>query len=80
VELGGLVFGWLGSVVEGSRRWSVESKEFEVLIKGGASGVRIFERSKKKQSSIFVQRDELAWMVGSLEEVVEVKTSEVFWD
>jgi hypothetical protein len=42
--------------------------------------VRIYERSKKKKSSIFVRRDELAWLVGALEEVVEVETSEVFWD
>jgi hypothetical protein len=58
-----------------SRSWSVESKEFELMIKGRASGVRIYERSKKKKSSIFIQRDELAWLVGALEEVVEVETS-----
>jgi hypothetical protein len=66
--------------MEGSRRWSVESKEFEVLIKGDASGVRIVERSNKKQRSIFVQRDELAWLGESAEEVVDVETYEVFWD
>ena len=27
-----------------------------------------------------MQRDELVWLVGSLKEVVEVETSEVFWD
>lgn len=42
--------------------------------------MRIFERSKKKQSSIFVQRDELVRLVGSLKEVVEMDMSEVFWD
>jgi hypothetical protein len=62
-----------------SRRWAVESKDFELLIKGRASGARIFERSNKKQRSIFVQKDELAWLVGSVE-VVVVETSEVFWD
>jgi hypothetical protein len=66
--------------MEDSRIWSVEAKEFEVSIKGGGLGVRLFERSKKKKSSIFVRRDELAWLVGALEEVVEVETSEVFWD
>ena len=66
--------------MEGDKRWSVESKEFEVLIKGGDSRVRIYERSKRKKSSIFVQRDKLTWLVGALEEVVEVETFEVFWD
>jgi hypothetical protein len=66
--------------VEGSRNWSVESNEFEMLIKGGDSGVRIYERSKKKKSSIFVRRDELTWLMGALEEVAEVETFEVFWD
>jgi hypothetical protein len=64
----------------GTRIWSVESKEFKVMIKGGALGVRIVERSNKKKRSIFVQRDELAWLVRSVEEVVDVEKSEVFWD
>jgi hypothetical protein len=37
--------------MEGSRSWSVEAKVFEVQIKGD-SGVRIYERSKKKKCSI----------------------------
>ena len=64
--------------MDGARSWSVESKVFDVLIKGGDSRVRIHKRSKKKKSSIFIQRDELAWLLGALEEVVEVETSEVF--
>lgn len=43
----------------GGRRWSVKAKEFELMVKAGASGVRIFERSKGKQRSIFMQKDEL---------------------
>jgi hypothetical protein len=35
--------------MEGTRSWSVESKEFEVLIKGGALRVKIIERSNKKK-------------------------------
>jgi hypothetical protein len=66
--------------MDGSRSWSVEAKVFEVQIKGGDSGVRIYERSKKKQCSIFVRRDEIAWLVGALEEVAEDGKSEVFWD
>jgi hypothetical protein len=58
--------------MEGARCWSVEAKAFEVLIKGGASGVRIFEKGKKKTTSIFVRRDELAWLVGALEEVADL--------
>jgi hypothetical protein len=42
--------------------------------------VRIFERGKKKTTSIFVRRDELAWLVGALEEVAEADKSVVFWD
>jgi hypothetical protein len=63
-----------------SRRWSVESKEFEMMIKGGNLGVRIFERSNKKQKSVFIQRDEVAWLVGSVEALMNVGTFEVFWD
>jgi hypothetical protein len=66
--------------MEGARCWSVEAKVFEVLIKGGDSGVRIFERSKKKKCSIFVRRDEIVWLVGALEEVAEAGKSKVFWD
>jgi hypothetical protein len=64
----------------GSRKWSVESKEFEMLIKGGKTGVRIFERSKGKQRSIFLKRDELKWLAGTVKEVVKEETSKVFWD
>jgi hypothetical protein len=39
----------------GSRRWYVESKEFEVLVKEGVAGVRFYERSNGKQRSIFLQ-------------------------
>ena len=37
----------------GSRKWSIELKYFEILIKEGLLGARIFERSYKKSSSIF---------------------------
>jgi hypothetical protein len=66
--------------MEGSRSWSVEAKVFEVQIKGGDSGVRIYERSKKKKCSIFVRRDEIVWLIGALEEVAETGSSVVFWD
>jgi hypothetical protein len=44
----------------GSWKWRVEAKEFELLIKGRANGVRIFERNGKKQRSIFLLQIELA--------------------
>ena len=62
----------------GTRCWSVESKEFELLLKGGLSGVRIVERRNKIQRSVFVHRDELSWLLGAMEAMVDVKTSEVF--
>ena len=58
----------------------MESKEFQVLIKGGYSGVRFFERSKGKTRSIFLQRDELVWLAGTVQEVVAEESSKVFWD
>jgi hypothetical protein len=76
----GLLLRSVGGVMAKSRRWLVESKEFELLIKGGASRVRIFERSNRKQRSIFLNKDELAWLVGTVKEVVVVETSKVFWD
>jgi Holliday junction resolvase len=52
------------------RCWFVESKEYEMLIKGGNAGLRIIERNKKKQGTIYIQRDELAWLVGAAEEAM----------
>jgi hypothetical protein len=64
--------------MEGTRRWSVESKGFEMMIKGGALGVRIVEKSNKRRRPIFIQRDELAWLVDAVEVAVDRETSEVF--
>jgi hypothetical protein len=61
----------------------VESKAFELAIKGGNLGVRIFERSNGKLSSVFLHRDEVFWMLGSMEAVereARAGGSEVFWD
>ena len=74
------LFNGQSSVMDASGSWSVESKKFEVRIKGGGLGVRIYESSKKKKSTIFTKEDELTWLVGALEEVVDVDKSEVFWD
>jgi hypothetical protein len=64
----------------GSRMWSVESKDFELLIKGGLTGMRIIERSYKKHRSIFLQKEELAWLAHIAEKLAVVQSSEVFWD
>jgi hypothetical protein len=66
--------------MDGARCWSVEAKAFEVLVKGGESGVRIYEKSKHKRSSIFVRREELAWLVDALEKVAETEKAETYWD
>ena len=74
------VGGWLRVVMAGLRKWTVESKEFELSIKGGASGARIFERNGKRQRTIFLLTIELAWLARTLKELVKVENSEVFWD
>ena len=63
-----------------SWKWKVESKEFELVIKGGATGVRFFERNSKQQRSIFVMKVELDWLARIGEKLMAVRTSEVFWD
>jgi hypothetical protein len=71
---------WLRVIMAVSWKWKVESKEFELVIKGGATGVRFFERNIKHQRSIFVLRDELNWLARIGKELVVVENSEVFWD
>jgi hypothetical protein len=51
-----------------------------MLIKGGNSGLRMIERGRIKQGSIFILREEIVWMVGAVEEVLEVNSSAVYWD
>jgi hypothetical protein len=66
--------------MEKIRGWYVESKSFEMLIKGGNYGLRMVEKGKKMQGSIFIHRDEINWLVGAVEVALDVETSEVFWD
>jgi hypothetical protein len=63
-----------------SSSWSVESKEFEMVVVGGESGVRIRESCKGKNRSILLDRAELAWLLNSFENLVCVEDSRVFWD
>jgi hypothetical protein len=78
--LASVLVGGQVNIMGDSRKWSVESKDFELSIKGGNLGVRIVERSNRKQRSVFIHRDEVAWLWGSVEVVVKVETPEVFWD
>jgi hypothetical protein len=64
----------------GQWKWTVEAKEFELVVRGGNTGVRFFERTSKTNRSIFLQRAEVAWLDSVVEELVAVKISEVFWD
>ena len=67
-------------LMAGSRKWMVESKEFELVIKGGNTGVRFFERNSRNNRSIFLQRAEVKWLDSVVETLLAVTTSEVFWD
>jgi hypothetical protein len=66
--------------MEKIRGWYVESKSFEMLIKGGNYGLRMVEKGKKMQGSIFIHRNEINWLVGAVEVALDVESSEVFWD
>jgi hypothetical protein len=61
-------------------KWKVEAREFELVVRGGNTGVRFFERNSKTNRSIFLQRAEVAWLDRVVEKLVAVKTAEVFWD
>jgi hypothetical protein len=66
--------------MDGQGKWSVEAKEFELVVRGGNTGVRFYERNSKTVRSIFLQRAEVAWMDNVVEELAAVKFYEVFWD
>jgi hypothetical protein len=63
-----------------SRRWLVESKDFELVVVGGETGVRLREICRGKLRSILMDRDEIAWLVRIFEELVVVEDSRVFWN
>jgi hypothetical protein len=63
-----------------SSSWSVESKEFEMVVVGGEIGVRIKESCKGKNRSILLDRAELAWLLNTFETLVCMQDSRVFWD
>jgi hypothetical protein len=51
----------------------VESKDFELMVVGGETGVHIHERCKGMMRSILMDRDEITWLVRIFEELVEVE-------
>jgi hypothetical protein len=61
-------------------KWKVEAKEFELVVRGGNTGVRFYERNSKTNRSIFLHRTEVAWLDSIVEDLAAVKRSEVFWD
>jgi hypothetical protein len=63
-----------------SSSWSVEAKEFELVVVGGESGVRIRESCKGRNRSILLDRTELAWLLKTFKSLVCVEDSRVFWD
>jgi hypothetical protein len=71
-------WGCLRSVMAVPWKWKVEAKEFELVIRGGNTSVRFFERNSKVNRSIFLQRAEVAWLDRVMEKLVAVKTPEVF--
>jgi hypothetical protein len=63
-----------------SRRWSVESKDFELLVVGGETTVRFCESCKGMLRSILMDRDETAWLVRIFEELAVGEETRVFWN
>jgi hypothetical protein len=62
------------------RRWSVESKDFEMEIGGAVAGLRIRENCHSSTRPILLNRDETAWLHGSFENMMIVRDSRVFWN
>jgi hypothetical protein len=63
-----------------SRRWSVESKDFELVVIGGETEVHLREICRGILRSILLDRDEVAWLVSIFEDLVVVEDFRVFWN
>jgi hypothetical protein len=63
-----------------SRGWIVESKDFEMLVKDGSTGLKIKERSKGLLRSICLDSKECTWLLNIFDELMAVKDSRVFRD
>jgi hypothetical protein len=67
-------------MVRSLRWWPIESKEFALSVVGGATGIRVCEKGKGLTRSILLDKDEAAWLIKSLGELVSVQDSRVFWN
>jgi hypothetical protein len=67
-------------MVRSLRWWLVESKEFALSVVGGATGIGVREKDKGLTRSILLDKDEAAWLIKSLGEIVSVQDSRVFWN
>jgi hypothetical protein len=67
-------------MVRSVSRWSVESKDFDLSVVGGFTGIRIREKCKGVTRSIFLRRDEAVWLIKSFDELVSAQDSRVFWN
>jgi hypothetical protein len=63
-----------------SRGWTVESKDFEMLVKDGSTGLKIKERSKGLLRFVHLDSKESTWLLNIFDELMAVKDSRVFRD
>jgi hypothetical protein len=57
----------------------VESKGFELEVEGGSTGLRIRENCRGYTRFIFLGRIDSCWLLATVEELLSVEGSTVFW-
>lgn len=57
----------------------MESKVFELAVEGGSTGLRIHEKCRRFIWSIFLRRTDSCWLLETVEELMTMKGSSVFW-
>jgi hypothetical protein len=70
----------MSDLMGSSSLWSMESKEFEMVVVGGDTGVRFHERCRGMRRSILLDRAETVWLLNTIDELVAMEDSRVFWD
>jgi hypothetical protein len=63
-----------------SRRWSVESKDFEMLVKDDSTELVIKERCRGQLRSIRLNSQESMWLLKFFDQLVVAEDSTVYWD